>query len=180
MSRLAITSLVLGAAIVVARLPGVVAPAEYGAWLRRFPRSVWWGRVLMGIATLWAWIVVYHAATEEWAWTRPLIVVGFPVGYWLVIRFAEQFLAVRGAAALSMLLAKIVLDGADTSELPARLVVTVLTYLWVIVAIWFSIAPHHARDLIAFSTATQRRLRWISGLGVVVGVGLMALGLFVY
>jgi hypothetical protein len=61
-----------------------------------------------------------------------------PIAYWLVIQFADQFLALRGLAALLLQVAKVALDAADLSDLPLRLIVTVLAYLWVYAAIWMA------------------------------------------
>lgn len=180
MSRLAITSVLLGAAMVASRLPGVVAPAKFRDWARSFPRSVFWGRVLIGIAALWAGIVMYGAATDDWAWARPVIVIGAPVAYWLVIQFGASYLALRGTAAVMVLVGKIVLDAADSSDNPWRLVVTTLVYLWVITAIWMASAPHHLRNVIHWATATDRRCRVLCGAGVAVGGALMLLGAVVY
>jgi hypothetical protein len=180
MTRLALTSTILGAVIIAGRLPGVIAPAMFREHMRTFPRSVWWGRVLIGIAALWAGIVMFGAATDDWAWARPIVVIGVPVAYWLVINYAEQFLAIRGTAALLLLVAKVALDAADLSELPSRLVVTVLAYLWVCAAMWMAVAPHQVRDWIGFVTAKDNRCRLACGVGVAVGVLLVALGLFVY
>lgn len=163
-----------------ARLPGVLMPDKFRGWAAAFPRSVFWGRVLAGIAAAIAWVVVYHAASDEWAKFRPPIVVGFPVAYWLVIQYGNQYLAVRGAAALMLMLAKQMVDAADASDLTVRLVVTVLAYLWVIGALWMTIAPHHFRDAIGWTMANNERCRWVCGIGAGIGVGLVLLGLFVY
>jgi hypothetical protein len=180
MTRLAITSVLLGAAIIAGRLPGVLVPGKYRAWARAFPRSVFWGRVLIGIAGLWAGIVMYRAATDDWAWARPVVVVGVPVAYWLVIHFGNQFLALRGTAAVSLLLAKVVLDVTDASEHPWRLVITTFAYLWVIAATWMAIAPHHFRDVINWGTATDRRCQTLCSFGVALGLALIFLGALVY
>lgn len=180
MTRLAITSTVLGAAMIAGRLPGVVAPAKFSECAQKFPRSVVWGRVLLGICAVWAGIVMYHAATDDWAWTKPLIVIGVPLAYWLVIQFADQFLAIRGMAALVLLVAKVALDAADLSELPSRLFVTVLAYLMVCAAMWMAAAPHQVRDFIGVVTANTTRCRAFCFLGTVIGALLVALGLFVY
>jgi hypothetical protein len=180
MTRLAITSTLLGAAIIAGRLPGLVAPDKFRAYARRFPRSVWWGRILIGVAAVWAGIAVYRAAVDEWAWARPLVVLAVPVSYWLVILYADQFLALRGTAALVLLIAKVALDAADRSSVPSRLVVTVLAYLWVCGAMWMAVAPHQVRDWIGVVTANNARCRAACSLGTVVGMMLVALGLFVY
>jgi hypothetical protein len=180
MTRLALASTILGALIVAGRLPGVLFPEKFREFALKFPRSVWLGRVLMAIAAVWVWIVMYHAATDEWAWARPLIVIGIPVAYWLVIQFGETFLAVRATAALMLLIAKIMVDATDASELASRLVVTVLAYLWVVAAAWMTIAPHQLRDAIQFMMANNTRCRLACSIGAAVGALLLALGMFVY
>ncbi|HUI07547.1 MAG TPA: hypothetical protein VL486_11150 [Verrucomicrobiae bacterium] len=180
MTQLAITSIVLGAAIIAARLPGIVAPEKFRTHARTFPRSVLWGRILIGVAAVWAGVSVYRAASDDWAWARPLIVIGVPIAYWLVIRFADQFLAVRGTAALLLLVAKVAVDAADRSDVPWRLVVTVLVYFWVCAAVWMAVAPHQLRDWIGVVTANNARCRVACSFGVAIGALLVVLGLFAY
>ena len=180
MTRLAITSTILGAVIVAGRLPGVVAPEKFRTHAQRFPRSILWGRILIGIAAMWAGISVYRAAIDDWEWARPLVVVGVPIAYWLVIRYADQFLALRGTAALLMLIAKVALDAADLSDVPSRLVVTVLAYLWVCAAMWMAVAPHQVRDWIGVVTANDARCRAVCSFTTAIGALLVVLGLFLY
>ena len=180
MTRLAITSIIIGAAIIAGRLPGLIAPAKFSEHMRKFPRSVLWGRVLLAICAVWAGIVMFNAATDDWAWAKWVVVIGVPVAYWLVVQFADQFLALRGLAALLLLVAKVAVDAADLSDKPIRLVVTVLAYVWVCVAMWMAAAPHQVRDMIGFVTANTTRCRIACFLGVCVGAVLIVLGLRVY
>jgi hypothetical protein len=181
MNRLALTSTVVGAIIIAARVPGLVVPDKFRAEALKFPRSVLWGRVLMAVAAVWVGIVMFIAADKDWpSWARPAIVVGVPIACVLVIKYADQFLAFRGMAVLLLLAAKVMVDAADTSGLSARLVVTTLAYIWVIAAMWMTIAPHHFRDLIGWSMANNTRCRAVSALGVAIGALLVVLGLLVY
>jgi hypothetical protein len=166
--------------MIAGRLPGVIDPARFSQHAQKFPRSMMWGRILSAVCALWALVVMYNAATDDWAWARPFVVIGMPVGYWLVVQYADQFLALRGLAGLLLLIAKVALDAADLSELPLRLVVTVLAYLWVCAAIWMAAAPHQVRDVIGFLTANSTRCRAACFLGAALGALLVALGLFVY
>jgi hypothetical protein len=180
MSDLAIVSVAVGALIIASRLPGLIAPARFRAHMVKFPRSLLWGKALAGLAAAIAWWHMYQAATDEWAWARPWVLVGMPAAYALVWTFPPHYLAMRGAAALMLLLAKVMVDAADRSEAPARLVVTTLAYGWVVAAIWMAIAPHHFRDWIGWTMASDRRCRAACSVGLAVGVTLIGLGLFVY
>ncbi len=180
MTKLAFVSIAVGAFVVAARLPGLLAPARYRERMITFPRSVFWGRVLIGVAAAIAWWVMYRAATDEWKWAQPLILVGVPVAYVLVINFAPNYLAMRGMAALMLMAAKQMVDAADWGESPLRLIVTVFAYLWVVSAIWMTVAPHHFRDWIGFMMVNDNRCRAACGVGVVVGLGFIMLGVFAY
>jgi hypothetical protein len=134
----------------------------------------------MGIAAIWAGIVLFNAATDDWAWARPIVVVGVPIAYWLVIVFADQFLALRGLAALMLLIAKLMVDAADQSELtdaPDRHRAGVP--LGVRGRVDGS-APHQVRDVVGFITANNTRCRLACFLGALVGALLVVLGLCVY
>ncbi len=193
MNHLATISTVVGAGVVLGRLPGIISTEKFRAFQLQFPRHVWIGRITMLIAAVWAGIVVFHAASATlsetisetgrggiWAYVPTLVVVGFPIAYWLVIQYGQQYLALRGTAALLLLVAKLMVDAADASERPARLVVTILGYLWVVAALWMTIAPHHIRDAIGYFMANNARCRLVCSIGIGVGVVLMALGMFVY
>jgi hypothetical protein len=173
-------SIILGAIIVASRLPCLLAPEKFRPFVLAFPRSVVWGRILAAIATIWSAIFVYNAATGEWAQWRPWVVILAPVVYLAVIFYADQFLSVRAAAALILFVAKIGVDAADRSELQARFFVTILMYVWVVMAIVFAISPHLARDLTRFATANDTRWRIFCAISVLIGLVLIALGAFVY
>ncbi len=181
MTRIAAITTALGSLIVVSRVPGVIWPAKYREQILRFPRSVLWGRVLMGIAAAIAWVVMYFAAGDpDWNWVRPFIVVGVPIAYWLVIHYGNHFLSMRAVAALMLLVAKQMVDAADASDSPLRLVVTVLAYIAVVVAAWLTIAPHQFRDILGYLMANNQRCRVACGLGVSFGIVLIGLGMFAY
>ena len=181
MTRLSLISILVGALAIAVRLPGVLAPAAYRAVAVKFPRNVPVGRILMGLVAAIVWWVMYHAATDEWKWAQPLIFVGVPAAYLLVINFGTHYLPLRAVAALLLLIAKQMVDATDGANLtPWRLVVTVVAYVWVVTAIWLTVAPHHFRDLLGFVMANDRRCRLACSAGILVGSLLVALGVLVY
>ena len=102
------------------------------------------------------------------------------MAYLLVVNFGTHYLTLRAVAALLLLIAKQMVDAADASLVSARLVVTVVAYLWVVAAIWMTVAPHHFRDLIGFVMADDKRFRLACGAGIAVGLMLVVLGNFAY
>ena len=182
MTRLALVSTIVGGAMIAARLPGVIAPTRYRAFMVKFPRSVFWGRILISIVAAIVWVVMFRASREsdDWRWAQPVVVVGVPAAVYLMYRYGTHYLALRATAALLLLTAKVMVDATDVSELELRLLVTTLAYVWVVAAIWMTVAPHHFRDLIGWAMAEDDRCRKLSLAGVVLGAVLVLFGLFVY
>lgn len=177
---LAVMAVLLGGWWMGSRLPGLIAPKRFAGVLRTLPRAVWPGRVLMAMVALWSGIRLYGAATDEWAWARVPVVLGVPLAYALVIQFADQFLTVRASAALMLLIANEAVRAADWHPSPWRLVVTVLSYVWVVTAIWMAAWPYQYRDVLFSIAQSEARCRWFSAVGLIVGVVVLALGVFVY
>ena len=180
MTRLSLVSILVGSLTIALRLPGVLKPAAYRAGAVKFPRNLPIGRILMGVVAAIVWWVMYHAATDEWKWAQPFIFVGVPAAYLLVVNFGTHYLAVRAVAALLLLLAKQMVDAADLSSAPLRLIVTVVAYFWVVTAIWLTVSPHHFRDFLGFVMANDKRCRLACSAGIAVGLALVVLGVFVY
>lgn len=177
---LSVMAALLGGWWLVSRLPGLFSPERYSELLRKIPRAVWPGRILMAVVALWSGIRLYGAATDEWAWARGPVVLGVPLAYALVIHFADQFLTVRAAAALMLLIANEALRAADWHPSPWRLVVTVLSYVWVVTAIWMAAWPYQYRDVLFYICASPSRCRWACALGVGVGAFVVLLAVSVY
>jgi uncharacterized protein YjeT (DUF2065 family) len=98
----------------------------------------------------------------------------------LVVIFVPGFLAARGLGCLLLLAAALVLDAAFLATTPWRYVITLLAYYWVIAGMVLVYSPHLWRDAIHYVTRTPQRFRAFSWPGVVFGVVLIALGIFVY
>ncbi|HNQ90689.1 MAG TPA: hypothetical protein PKM73_18905 [Verrucomicrobiota bacterium] len=159
---------------------GLLKPAEFGAALRRFPRSMAWGYILMPLATIW---FLYNLKTDDIAdfdAFKPVLFIGFAVVGFGACAFVRDFLAVRGLSVLALLFAKLVLDAARVVDTPWRLVLVVWAYLCVILGVWFTISPWRMRDLIMVATANERRVRITSAVRCTLSLFLIILGLTVF
>jgi hypothetical protein len=170
-------SILLGGAIVLSHIYGVFKPAEFAAALRKFPRSVPVGCVLVGIATLWFILNLRQESIADFETFKPVLYLLFAaVGIGTCI-FVQDFLAVRGLAVVLLLLAKLMVDTARWEESNWRLVIVVLAYLWVFAGMWFTISPWRCRDILNWKTANDKRTRIWSMVRVAFGVFVVLLGL---
>src|SRR5260370_41918906 len=86
------------------------------------------------------------------AFRRPLL-IALPIGYVLVLRFVDEFLAVRALGILCLLAAEPLLDAAFLRYETSRLLVTVLAYLLIVAGLLWLTIPYLLRDQITGARA---------------------------
>jgi hypothetical protein len=178
--KLSTLSVLLGLLVLAPNIYGLLQPASFGAAARKFPRNYPCGVALMLLATAW---FIYYVNIEEVADFDPLkkylyiLFVAVGVGSCL---FVKDFLAVRGAAVVMLLLAKLMVDTARWADSDWRLVLVTWAYALVLAGMWFTISPWRMRDLINWATANEQRIRIGSGIRAAFGLLVLILGLTVF
>jgi len=172
--------LIAGACLVLIGLPGMLQPALARTLGRRFPRSFVAGFVLLTLDLLWSfWLVATIEMGEFASFRRPLLFI-LPVGYVLVMRFLQEFLAVRALGILCLLAAEPLLDAAFFRYERSRLFVTVLAYLLVLAGLFWVTMPYLLRDQINWSAHSDRRWRFMHGVAIAYGAIILALAITQY
>lgn len=177
---LKVVAIILGLMYVIGKLPFALAPERLTPFCRRIPRNYPLGVVLMLAATLWFAILTGTMDLGELSNMRTTLVAVWTVAGVLMVIFVPSFLAARGLGCLLLLAAAVLLDAAFLAVTPARYVITLLAYVWVIVGMILVYSPHYLRDWIDLATRTPARLRSLAWAGVGFGVLLIVLGLFFY
>jgi hypothetical protein len=172
--------MVVGALLVLLALPGVLNPTSVQNLARRLPRSRVAGIVLLTIDAVWSlWLLATMEMGEFSSFRRPLL-IALPIGYFLVLRFVDEFLAVRALGILCLLGAEPLLDAAFFRYEPSRLVLTVFAYVLVVAGIIWVTMPYLLRDQINWSARNTMRWHSTHGLVVLYGVTLLALAFTQY
>ena len=138
--------LLVGLLLVAAHAVALLRPAETERALGRFPRSRFAGRALLTLAfvsTFWLWSTTDLG--EFYTLRRPIQVL-LPVGFYLTLRYVDEFLSVRALGILLLLAADPLLDAAFLRPETSRLLLVVLAYVWVIAGMCLVGAPHLLRD----------------------------------
>jgi hypothetical protein len=165
--------MVAGALLVLISLPGFVKPGLVQNWLKRMPRSSIAGVVLLTIAGVWSfWLLATMEMGEFSSFRKPLL-IGLPIGYVLVLRFVEEFLAVRALGILCLLTAEPMLEAAFFRYETSRLFVTVFAYLLVLAGLFWVTMPYLLRDQINWSTRTSMRWHAIHGVTAAYGFAIL-------
>ena len=178
--KLSTLAIVMGAVTVAINLYGVLKPAKFAVIARKFPRSLPLGFVLTLLATAWfIWNVRGESLSDFETMKNFLCILFAAVGIGTCI-FVHDYLAVRGAAALLLLLAKLIVDTARWSNTDWRVIIVLWAYVMVAAGIWFTVSPWRLRDLIHWTTANDSRTKISSGIRLSFGALVLLLGLTVY
>ena len=172
--NLHIAGIVAGALLVLISLPGFIMPSPTQTWLKRLPRSRVAGVLLLTVVLVWSfWLLATMEMGEFSSFRRPLLIV-LPIGYVLVIRFVDEFLAVRALGILCLLAAEPVLEAAFFRYETSRLFLTVFAYLLVLAGLFWVTMPYLLRDQINWSTQSNAHWRIVHGFAALYGVTILA------
>jgi hypothetical protein len=181
MSELAIIALFLGLLALAIGAVSLAAPARVRAGAGLFPRSIWPGRILAAVDLVWAAfnLSLMHLGMFD-AWKVHLFWLT-PVAIYLCINYLDELLSPRALGGLFLLAAGPVLSIARWHPSDARLVMSVLAYLWIILGLTFLLCPWWFRRLLPVLVGkTDASARVIGGVKAVLGLGLIALALLAY
>jgi hypothetical protein len=164
---------IAGIVLILLSLPGLVKPRPVQNWLKRFPRSGVAGVVLLTLALIWSfWLLATMEMGEFSSFRRPLMIV-LPIGYVLVLRFVEEFLAVRALGILCLLVAEPLLEAAFFRYETSRLFVTVLAYLLIVAGLFWVTMPYLLRDQINWSARSNARWHTVHGVAAAYGLAIL-------
>jgi len=180
--KLSTLAIALGAAYAAPQIYGLVNPRGYGDWLRKFPRNIPIGVLLVLGGTAWFLYNLSLESIADFAAFKPHMMVAFAaIGLGTCV-FVHDFLAVRGLAVVLLLLAKLMVDTGRPHLVDSDwvLVFQGWAYLYVIAGIWLTISPWRLRNWIDWNTASDNRIRLGSMLRLALGVFLAVLGATVF
>lgn len=166
--------LMAGLFLLFVSIPGLINPDSSRALARRLPRSRVAGFVFLTVDLFWTlWLLATMEMGEFSGFRRPLIII-LPIGFFLVLRFVDEFLAVRALGILFLLAAEPLLDAAFFRTEPSRLLVTVFAYLLIVVGLFWVTMPYLLRDHINWSARTAGRWRLAHGVALLYGATILA------
>lgn len=176
--KLSTLAILLGLGLGLPQIYGLVKPVEFASAVRKFPRSMPWGYLLMLLGTGWFLYNLSQESIADFAAYKNILFAGFAaIGIGSCI-YVQDFLAVRGLAVVLLLLAKLMVDTGrpHLAQTPLVLVIQGWAYILVVAGIWFTISPWRLRDLLEWDTANQKRFKITCGLRLAFGLLVAVLG----
>ncbi len=175
---LANLSMILGVMALAKGVYFITAGRKAREMIKAFPRNENAGYLLIIISMVWFLLILKDENMADFEWARTLFnifILATGIGSCL---YLKDYLAVRGAAVLGMLLAKLIVDTARLNESEWRLVLVTTAYLMVIGGMWFTVSPWRMRNLITWLIADEKRFNVLCGVRIGFGIFLLVLGLF--
>ena len=167
---LKVVGILIGLLWTAAHVLMMLRPAEIRAWLQKFPRSRPAGLVLLTVAFVWTYVLVYNMDWGEFYYLQTPVMIALPIFFYLVIRFVDDFLSVRALGILGLLAAAPVLDAAFLRPPVSRLLVVALAYVWVVMGMIYVSMPHVLRDQIGWLNRSAARWQAAAVAGIAYGV----------
>jgi hypothetical protein len=180
--KLSLLSILLGAGMSIPQIYGLANPQKFAASVRKFPRNLAIGILLMGLGTVWfLWIVNQEPIADFSAYKPAMMTIFAAIGFSACI-FVQDFLAVRGLGVLFLLLAKTMVDAGrpHLGETPWIYVIQIWAYFLVVAGIWFTVTPWRLRDFLNWATATEARVKIGSAIRLAFALFVLILGLTVF
>ena len=151
--------LVLGVVMVLAHGSALLWPDAVKKGLQEFPRSAFWGGLLLVAAALWFWWLVSTMDLGEFSNWRRTLKIGTPIAAVLAWMYVQEFLAVRALGTIVLLGAEALLESAWMRPELERLWMVTLVYIWITAALFWVGMPYTLRNQIHWLCA--KRNRWV-------------------
>jgi len=169
----------IGALLLIAHLLALAKGSAVQGWLRKFPRNREAGVVLSIVAGAWFFFMVTAMDLGDFDTWRSVVRIGTPIATVLAIAFIPDFLAVRALGTCALLAAEPLLEAAFLRPESLRLLLVLLTYVWIVLGMFWVGMPYTLRDQIAWVSASEKRWRATAFAGLAYGALLVVGGLLV-
>lgn len=154
--------------------------SPFGAMIKGFPRSKIAAYVTMGIGGLWTLYRVTQLGEADYGNFKQYIFLGFLVLGVGAFKYAPDFLSVRGACIIFLLVADVLLGTAfGVYETPERLFLVTPIYIGIALSLYLAYAPYRVRDFLSWLFAGALRVK-LFGLVIALYGGLLSGVAFAY
>jgi hypothetical protein len=177
------TGLVLALWLIASHALMLARPALVRGWLRKFPRNVLAGQILLGIGLAWFWLLVAPPGMGrlsalamdlgEFNGAKPLLRILVPVALVLVTISVRDFLAVRALGLVGLMVASPLLESAFLKDPASRLLIPIFAYALLTKCLFWVGMPYLFRDAVAWVSASPRRWTLMSAAGLAYGLAIL-------
>lgn len=173
MTQLPLIALLIGTVLAGTHLFALLAPDLCMGWASLFPRSRFWGTLLLFLSVGWTLLLAATSDLGEFSPMRPMVLVGTLVAGVLLWRFVPDFLSSRSLGFLLLLAANPVLESTFLQHGLLKIALALLAYAWALAGLFLVGMPSLHRDLIIWIVADGKRWSAACWAGLLFGLLLM-------
>ncbi len=172
--------LLLGLWLIGSHALMLAKPALVQGWLKKFPRNVLSGQIILGISLAWFWLLIapegmgnlsaLRMNLGEFDNIKPVLRLLVPASLVLVSISVRDFLAVRALGVLGLMIAAPLLEAAFLKDPTSRLLIPIFAFVLLTKSMFWVGMPFLFRDSVTWVTATSTRWYLASLLGLVYGI----------
>jgi hypothetical protein len=170
-------AILLGVALVGTHLCGIMASGFLIKEAQAFPRSRFWGTLLLAVATLWTLAITKSTDLGEFTPMRNLLLLGCLAGGILLWKFVPDFLSSRSLGFLLLLAVQPILETTFLQHGVAKIALVLLAYAWALAGLFLVGMPYLHRDIIGWICTQKWRWDAACWAGTAYGLLLIVLGL---
>lgn len=174
------TGIVVALGLIATHLWALKNKDKTQAFLKAFPRTYTWGAILLTIDFLWSEFMLANMDMGEFFTMRSNFMYIVAGGYFAVLFYVKEFLAVRALGSLMLLLAGPVLTAAFLQPPVSRLLLPILAYVWIIIGMFFIGMPFLMRDWVNALIAKPQRWNLAVYGGIAYGAILLIAAILFY
>jgi len=175
--------LILGVWLIAIHALMLVKSDEVKGFLKKFPRNLLWGQILMGVGLAWFWLLIAPENLGklsalvmdfgEFNGAKPILRILVPLTLVGVVISVRDFLAVRALGVVGLMAASPLLEAAFLKDPSSRLLVPIYAYAMITVSLFLIGKPYLFRDAVTWISADEKRWKVTALLGL--GYGLATL-----
>ncbi len=170
-----ITFTILAAAVLFTiGFPLLAVPSKIEKGFRAFPRDRATGLVTMILGGGWFLWKISQLGQSDFGDYKSYLMILFAATLIGSIFYVKDFLAVRGVSVLILLSANTGLKSAfGLYDIPERLVLVTILYIFIVLALWYGIMPFKMRDTVNWLYKSVIRVRILGIILIVMGSSLL-------
>jgi|GEM_PF-4614075 len=138
------------------------------------------GMAVFCLAAAWFLGLIMNIDLMEWSDHRNTFIIAIVLVAGLAVFYLPEYLGVRGVGIILILSTKLMLDSTLFHPGQARLLIVCLAYLYAVIGIFIGASPYLWRDGMALFYRNEKVARIGLAAGILFGLLLIALGIFVY
>ncbi len=179
MRLLPFTTIFLGAILLAQHFFAFFVPSVSKKFLQQFPRSRYFGNILLAIASVYFFLLVATVDLGEFSPMRPIFLIAIFIGMILFGWLVPDFLAVRSLGFLVLEIAHSLLEITFLQTSWSAFFLALLAYIWIVAGFIFVAAPYLLLKAISIVTNPGYHQIWNSFcfMGIIYGITLLGSGL---